>query len=304
MPSIAKITTSKVLTTVMVGRAAQGFVAEQYAPSTLVNNRSGKIYSAGKEGLRDIDAQMKSGVKTNRVDFDYSEDTYTTKKQGLHTPLDTDLLDNADQPINLRADATNLLTGIIMLKHEVAAAALAQATGTITSAGATAKWDAASGQKPRDDMDTGKEVIRAAAGRYPNAAIFPPACRNAYVNYLLVTAQVSYGELARTMELPPLVQGMVPIVPLVVKDSAALGQTASLSEVYTATIVTLCIVDSPSLIYSGAFLNIRRTKVGPKGFRVRQWWDEEIETEVVECQTEQIEKTVNVDGAYCITTVT
>ena len=304
MPSIANITTSVVLTTIMVGRTTQGFAAEQYMPTTLVERRFGKIYSAGKEGLRNHDAQMKSGVMSNRVDFDYSSTTYTTVKRGLHTPLDDDMLDNADKPINLRRDATNLLSGIILLGHEIRAAAVAQDTATITNAAAGAAWNADSGQDPRADTDTGKEAVRSASGRYPNAMILPPACRNAFVSYLLTTAKVSYGELARTVELPDLVQGLKPIVPLVVKDTAALGQDASISEVYTATKVTLCVVDSPSTIYGGAFLNVRRKKIGPQGFRVRTWWDEAVEAEFVECQVEDVEKAINTDAAYIITGAT
>jgi len=305
MPSIANITTSTVLTTIMEGRVMQGFSAEKFMPSTLVNKRFGKIYSAGQESLRQTSDQMKSGVMSNRVDWDYSSSTYTTEKRGLHASLDADLLDNADQPINLRADATNLLSGIILLGHEVRAATMAGNTTVITqTAAATAAWDAASGQDPRLDIDTGKEAIRTATGRYPTHMITPPACRNALVAYLLSQAQVTYGELSQVVDLPATVQGLIPIVPMVVKDTANLGQDASLSEVYDATKVTLCIVDSPSTLYSGAFLNVRRTKIGPSGFRVRQWYDEATESEFVECQVEEDELTIGATSAYIITTVT
>ena len=301
MASIKNITTSKPLTNVMVGYGQGSFIGDILFPPIPVKFRTGKLYSAGK--LKEHTIEVKPGAWTTRVDFDFSSATYTTVPYGLHTPIDQDAIDNVEKPISLRSAAVETITGIVKLRHEVACQTIAQNTAIITqTAAAAAKWNAGAAT-PKADVEAGKEVIRRAKGRYPTHAVIPPETRNALVDYLLNAAQITYGEAAKVVSLPPLIWGMKPIVPLGVKDTAAIGATEAISDIWDKTKVTLAIVEKPSLMYLGALATMRRTKIGPQGYRVRTWFDEGPECEFVECKTEEDELLVDATGAYIISTV-
>ena len=303
MPSITHITTSHPLTNLMVGYGSNSFIADIIAPPVLVKFRTGSFFKAGKEQLKQHTAERKAGAWTNRVGFDFSSGTYQTVPYGLHTPLDQDALDNVEKPIDLRIAATNLLTGIIKLNHEVRTQTIVQDAAIVTqTAAAAAKWDTTS-PTPKLDVETGKEAVRRSKGRYPSHMVLPPDTRNALVDYFLGKAQISYGEAAQVISLPKLVWGLVPVVPLSVQNTANIGATEAISDIWDKTKVLLLIVDQPSIMYTGAFATPRRTKIGKKGYRVRSWFDEGSECEFVECQTEETELTVDAAAAYLITTV-
>ncbi len=301
MPSVKNLVTSHVLSTVLSKYGEQGFVADKIFVPVMANFRSGTIFKGGTEKLRPRDGVVRTGAMTTRVDFDYSDVSYKTVPYGYHTPLDQDMLDNAEAPINLRTDATEILASVLKLRHEIACQAICQSASVVTqTAAAAVKWDGAGAVDPKKDVDTGKEAIRKSKGSYPNTMLLAPTSRNALVNWMLARAQVSYGESAQVIELPPTVWGMTPVVPLVVKDSTKMGQTASLTDVYNDSVL-LCLTAGASLMYQGAFLTIRRSKYPAAGYRVRTWFDEMTETEFVEAKVEEDELTVDATAAYLIT---
>lgn len=301
MPSVTNITTSHVLSTLLSQFGQGSFIADQVAPAVLVKDRSGTYFATGSEEMKGRNGERKAGAMTDRMDFDISSSTYKTVPYGWHSPLPQDVLDNQESPLDLRATATQKLARLLFLMRELRVEALAQSTTTISTYSAvSAAWNGAGAVDIKKDIDTAKEAVRAARGAYPNAVILSPGVRNAVVNYLLNKAQVTYGEIARTVELPPLLWDMKPLVPLCVQNTSDLGQTASFSNVWN-DYVTVLVTEPASLMYNGTFLSPRRTKIGPSGYRTRTWYDEAVETEFVEVQCEEDEVTVNAKSAYILT---
>lgn len=299
MPSVNKIVVSNVLTDILVGYGKQGFVADQVAPSTIVKQKASVIFQGGKEKLKDHDSERKSGARTARVDFDYSSTTYKTVRYGLHTTLDSDAVDNVEQPIDLEADATVILSSILLLGHEKRVKAISQAA--VTGVPAVVAWDAPNAD-PKKNVDGVKRTVRQNKGQFPNSILLSCAVRDALVNYLLGKAQITYGEAARVVELPPLLWDMKPVVPLVVENTANLGAAEDLADVW-GNDPMVYIAGSPSIIYTGAFLTLRRNLIGPQGYRVRRWFDEETESTYVESQSEEDEVAVDLAAARKLTGV-
>jgi hypothetical protein len=301
------IKTRKVLSTVAASYAEQSFVAEKIAPSVLVNDVSGKIYARGKEKLKPHDDAWKAGSKATLVDFDYSSVNYDLEQRKLAVALKKDALANADTPLDLEQDATEILTSIIQLNHEKRIQAITQGNGSITNTqGAAAEWDQ-SGATPKADVDSVREQIRADVGRYPNVILMSTEVRNDLVQYLLDKAQITYGEAAQTIELPASVFGMTPVVPECVENTANIGQTASISDVWS-NVVFMCVVERPSLFFGGAFVCPRRKTFNGdpltvQGWRVRRLELEEDEVVKIEVATEVDEVTVDLTAAGTVTGV-
>lgn len=301
MPSVKNISTSHTLTNVMVQYGLQEFVADILAPAALVKFRSNVIFSGGKEKLKAYDAVRRAGASATLVDFDYSSTTYKTVPYALRTVLDDDQIDNAEKPIDLRANSVEILTSIIKLNHEIRWQAIMQDTSVVTQHTAVgAAWNGSGDVDPKNDVDGRKRAVRNSVGADPTHILFSCDVRDGLVNYLLGKAQITFGQAATQIELPDTVYGMTPVVPKVVKNTANIGQTESLSNVWS-DYVLVCVVSAPSTSYTGAFLTLRRTKIGSKGYRVRRWYDEEKEAENIECQTEEDEVAVNVSGAALLT---
>lgn len=305
MPS--NITTRKVLSTLAASYGDQSFVAEKIAPSVLVNDATGKIYSRGKEKLKPHDDAWKAGSKAATVDSEYSSVNYDLVQRKLAHPLKRDAIANADSPLDLEQDATEILTEIIQLNHEKRVQAITQASGSITNTdAASAKWDTAEAV-PKTDVDGIKEQIRADTGRYPNTILMSANVRNALVQFLLDKARISYGEAAQTIELPSTIYGMTPVVPLCVENTANIGQTASISDVWS-DVVLMCVVDRPSIYFGGAFVCPRRRTFNgdpltSDGWRVRRLELEAEEVTMIEVATEVDEVVIDIDAAGTLTSV-
>ena len=305
-PCIKNITKSEVLTNVLVQCGQGAFVANEFAPAALVLNRKGEIFKGGTEHLKAVRGEARSGALSTKVSFDYTDVDYKTVPRKWHAELPQDIIDNQAAPLNVRVRGTEILGQICKLDGEIRTATLVQATGTISNTGAAAYWDGppagATPINPKMDIDARREVVRRAVGKYPNVMKISVNCRNALVNWLLAKAQITYGEAAQVIELPSMLWGMKPVVPLCVQNIANEGQADNNSDVWSDTI-TVMIVEPPSLMYQGAFLTLRRTKIGAAGYRTRQWFDEGPEVESVEVQSEEDVVTVLVGAASILTGV-
>lgn len=308
MPSLNSIVTSKPLTNIIAdGYGDQSFIAEEVAPTIKVKDPKGKIYIRGKEKLKPYDASWKSGAKATLVDSEYDSVDYATEQYKLAYPLKRDVLNNADNPLDPRQDAAEILKDIIMLGKEKRVQAISQASGSITNTtAASVKWNAA-GATPRENVNETKELIRDDTGRYPNKMIMSTDVRNALIAYFLGEAQITYGEAAKTVELPDVVFGMKPVIPMCVENTANINQTASISDVWS-NVVLMVVAAKPSLHYGGAFCsplrrNFNGDSITNEGWRVRRIKLEEEEVEKIEVASEVDELVINIDAAGTVTNV-
>jgi hypothetical protein len=158
---------------------ASGLIADQVFPEIGVGKQSDFYYILNPDDfMRASDAERAPGTRANRIEFSVATSNYFAKNYALanETPLE-DMV-NADAPVQMRENSTNLIVSDLKLGQEVRVANLVTSISNVGSgvalSGATA-WSALSSSTPIADASTARGFIRSRTGLTPNTAIMDDA---------------------------------------------------------------------------------------------------------------------------------
>ena len=162
------------LTNMTIGYRPQGMIADQILPVITVGKKNDGFYVWSKdEWLRLNSAHRAQGQPAKVINFQVSSDTYATLNYALRMDLDLEDVANADQALELRTSAANMVMDNLTMNWEDRIAVL---LGNTTNHGSNEtlaiNYSVAESSTPIADLDDGIESVKSTTGYKPNKAIF------------------------------------------------------------------------------------------------------------------------------------
>ena len=183
-PSQARVV-NPVLSSIAQGIQQNDLVGNYLFPAVDVPLRGGQILTFGREAFMQYSNLNRApGTSTPRVQFGYSGSTYALVDYSIEGKVPVEIEQeamNSSFSLDHAAVALNGASRILQLRLEIAQATLAttltnHASSNRTTLSGTAQWsDFGTTSNPLNDIETGKEAIRAGTGRRPNVGIMGPA---------------------------------------------------------------------------------------------------------------------------------
>jgi hypothetical protein len=174
-----------VLSSIAQGIQQNDLVGNYLFPAVDVPLRGGQILTFGREAFMQYSNLNRApGTSTPRVQFGYSGSTYALVDYSIEGKVPVEIEQeamNSSFSLDHAAVALNGASRILQLRLEIAQATLAttlsnHATSNRTTLSGTAQWsDFGTTSNPLNDIETGKEAIRAGTGRRPNVGVMGPA---------------------------------------------------------------------------------------------------------------------------------
>ena len=152
-------------------------VGRSLFPLAPVPMYGGKIIQFDKSAFRLVNSQRAPGTATKRIQFGYQGDPYAIVPNALEASVPRELMRDASvvPGIDLGTRSINTVLKVLNLGHEVSCANIARnadsydAGHTLALSGTSVWSNAAS--TPLEDVQNGREAIRASIGVYPNTAL-------------------------------------------------------------------------------------------------------------------------------------
>lgn len=173
-----------ILTNISVAyiQQAANFVATKVFPIVPVDKQSNKYFKYTKNDWFRDEAQVRAdATESAGGGYNLSTDTYNATVWAFHKDIGDQTRANADTPINLDREATEFVTGRILLRQEVDFQENFFTTGVwgtdvtgvagAPSSGQFRQWNDYTNSDPIDDVEEGKEDILKATGFMPNTLV-------------------------------------------------------------------------------------------------------------------------------------
>ncbi|MDR2208824.1 MAG: major capsid protein [Azoarcus sp.] len=179
-PEQIRLRQNPVLTSLLLGVAQSGFIAEALFPRLPQALRGMTLPRIGKAHLKQYNLRRAPGSATKRINVQYDGVTYTVNQYSVEVPLPRELIQESEagRRMNVSANldisqiAMTTANSVLALSYELEAATLATSsatypTGNVLALTGTAKWSNDAGT-PVSDIRNAAEVIRGASGVRPN----------------------------------------------------------------------------------------------------------------------------------------
>lgn len=266
-----------ILTNLAIAYENPAFVAESLFPTVPVAKESGQFFvlDPSRDRFRVYDDIRAPRARAALVEWATSKQNYLAEEHAIAAAVDDREKSQAIDPLQPEQEAVQSATDAIHMGRESEVAVLATTSGTYPGANVVAlaggaRWDTATGD-PVSDVETGKEKIRSVIGRRPNTLILPSAVYAKVRLNPTVTDRIKYTSLG--VLTPALLSQLWDIENVVVADAvqntAALGQTAVIGDIWGKNVVLAFVNKTPavrSLSFGYTF------SVGTE--RARRWREE------------------------------
>jgi hypothetical protein len=301
MPDLRNVHVDAVLTNVSIAYKNNTFVADKVFPIVPVAKESDKYYKYGKERFSLPETLRAPKTAAKEIDWKVSTDVYSCDEHALADAISDRERANADNPIDLETDTTELLTDIIHLGYEkrvadiVTNAANYPAGHTKVLAG-TSQWsDAVNSTPVKDVMDSRKALEN--VGLVPNAMVIPSSVFYALKENGDLKERIKYTQSGIiTLDI---LKSLFEIENIWIANSkynaANPGQADSLTDVWTDNVWIGFVAQRPGLKQLTFGYTLRARK-----FRVKRWREEKRDSDVLEASVIQDEKLVAGDAGYLI----
>lgn len=215
------------------------FIAPRLFPRVRVSKQSDKYFIYGTENLNLSDCVTAAGSNYPRFSWTMSNTSYYCEKLGGEHAIPDEDRDSADPAINLEQDSVEFLSEKIDMNIENRMAALVTSTSNITqytTLTAATQWSnyTSDTSDPESAIKTAKTTIFAATGRVANTIVFSESIAETLAHHPTLVDLRKYTDpnLLSDSGLPKKIFGLNILVAAGVYNSAKLGQTASLSEIW------------------------------------------------------------------------
>lgn len=174
------------LTTLSVAyiQSTAGFVASRVFPIISSPKQSDLFFKYTKnDWFRDEAQPRADSTESAGSGYTLSTDNYMTKVWAIHKDVGSQVLKNADAPLNLLADATRFVTQRLLLRQEIQFASdflttsvwATDITGVSSSASVDSthalQWSNYTSSDPIGDIKTGRATILGQTGYRPNKLV-------------------------------------------------------------------------------------------------------------------------------------
>lgn len=206
VPGRADVHVDRPLTNMSVAfrQSADAFVADRVFPVVPVQKQTDSYFTIPRGAfLRDQMEKKAPGAGPARANFNYGTDTYRADIWALAVAVADEIRANADSPLNLDRDMTELLTGQGLIRKERLWASSFFTTGvwTLDQTGVAAapganqflQWnDAAS--TPIEDIRAGKRRVHGRTGYRPNKLVLGREVYDKLLDHPDIVGRVDRGQ--------------------------------------------------------------------------------------------------------------
>lgn len=249
-----------------------GFIADEVCPAIPVVHESDLYYvfTQGDFYGTDVDDLVPDKTEPREIEFSHTTESYQTRRRELAWSVSDRERKNADQQLRLERNKQVGTLGRLLLKREARVAALLRKTtnsGKLTLGGnAGTKWDDTTNTTYKTvagDVVAAITAIRQAIGIRPNTIVIPAAVAEGLhkTQFFFGLQQYTRGGVdAQPLYeqyplLPATLWGMRVLVPGVIQNTAAEGQTESYSDVWSEQVRLLYVtpnadIEIPSVAYT------------------------------------------------------
>ena len=216
------------------------YVAESLCPSLFVNKDSNKFFVYGKENFNTFDDVRAPGTRGQEVDWTLSTSSYLLSEHSLEKSIPDEVRDDADAPLQIEPDTTEILTDMLLLRLEKDVADFATTTSNYAagstkdlSAAGYLRWDD-DNSDPIGDIMSAHSVIHAATGQKANILVLGRQVYLKLRNHPKIIERIKFSQLgvadmglmAQLFDVDQVVIGSA------LKNTVIEGETAALSYVW------------------------------------------------------------------------
>lgn len=177
MPLAPSVHYDKLLSEVSIRYSQQGFIANRVFPSIPVGKESDLIPVYDRDSWFVYNDYRADGSEAAEVEWGWRMVWYHAQEHALRSIVTDRAVDNADEPFNLFADTTEMLTESLLLAADaIAMNILTNPSNNIGSL--NCNWTNYETASPKSDITTAKNAIFSATGRQPNVIIIPSNVAN------------------------------------------------------------------------------------------------------------------------------
>jgi len=290
-------------------QGTEDYIAQQLMPVVPVGKQSDKYYVIDKDAWLRIDNSLRAPkTAPRRVEFQVSSEGYFCDNYALAAENALEDLANADAALRLREGSTEHVTEMLLRDYEnrVASMVLSGSNlGSYVSLSGTDKWSDYTNSDPVADVTTAHAFIRGQTGLTANTMVIDKDTLTIVRRHPILldmykyngTGLVSMDVIKSVFEVENVLVGKG------IKNNAAYGATASITNIWGNNVVLAHVKPGMSLKTATFGLSFRWTPAGIPGpmqaFRYRDP-DPGKKVEVVEVGMYQDEKIVAKDLSYGI----
>ena len=175
------------------------FQAENFLRPKMVSKISDKIWVYGKEGFNLANDLRAPGTRGAQTDWSLATTSYVSSEHSQIGAIPDENRDNADAPLSLEVDTTEILTEKIQLRLEYDTAAIFTASSAYDStlyedlsAAGNVQWSDPNSD-PIGDIEAAKVLVQQACGREPNVMLLGHKVKIALKNHPKIIGRFSYN---------------------------------------------------------------------------------------------------------------
>ena len=270
------------------------FIADKIFPMVPVQKQSDAYFLYERDAWFRSDAQERApGTESSGSGYTIDNTpTYYCKKYAIHKDVSDDIRANADKPIDMDRDATRYVTQQMMLKREKIWMSNYFTTNIWTGSSSGGDitpgtlWDAAN-STPIEDIDVQKEAMHKKTGKRANVMVVAPDVHRILRNHVDVLDRIKYTQRGLVTEeiLASLFEVDKYVVAYAIENTAAEGQTISMSHLATKDVLLAYSAPRPSIMEPSAGYIFSWTGLlgaGAMGNRIKKFRIEERESDRIE----------------------
>lgn len=260
-PTRGEVHTDAILTNISVAylQDASHFIAHQVFPQVPVEKQSDLYYTYPKGvWFRDEAEPRADGTESAGTGYGVDTDSYACDVIALHKDIGPQAKKNADNPIDLERDATNLLTQRLLLRQEIQWVDDYFATSIWDTdvVGATdfTQWDNFASSDPVEDIELGKEVMLQNTGFMANTLVLGYQVFRKLKNHPDIVGRIQYtsSEVVTVQLLAKYFEVERVVVAMAVKNTGKEGAADSFAFTHGKNALLLYVAPTPSLLAPSA----------------------------------------------------
>jgi len=305
MPLAQQIHRDRPLENISVTYRPGEFIADSFLTSVPVKKKSDEFYVYSNDIMSLPETLRASGTRANRASFTMSYSSYSLERHALAEVIPDEDKENADKAINLEIDMTEVLTRKILIRKEVACAALCQDDSvwsnsvSLTSAQA---WSAnTTASNPITLIDSCGSVILKNSGYRANRLQIDNGTFLAAKEHVSIIDRIKYTSADSVTEamLAKLFNIEKVFVAAGTYETATEGLASSMGWIWTNNALLAYVEPSPGLKKPSAAYQFVKSKQGTRT-TVKRWREEAVDGEWVEVDTSFQFKAVATSCGYLI----
>jgi len=199
-PTKGSVHIDRAMTNISVAYRNENYIATTIFPNVPVVHQSDKYFVFTKaDWFRNEAGPRAPGTRGPEVEYTLSSSTYACKPVSATKVVPDEMVDNADQPLQPRRDATEFATDKVLLYLEVDVAAnvfgdsLWSASGARSGTSGSLYWDNEASD-PLGDIEKARETLVGTIGREPNVMVMGRQVWTSLTNHPDLLDRVKYTE--------------------------------------------------------------------------------------------------------------